>query len=221
MSTKRQPAGVATGGQFAPNARDEGDVALEALAPPRPRVVAAEDVWPDELEAFYDNAANDPQVQCYIYGYSQEANASPDTRYAVAYDGTVLGAIHLEPLRSKPPLADSKLQGAASFVITVVVADHARGEGVGQRLVEATLADTESLTGGDGAGPPERIVFIAEIDDNNYDSQVLFERNGFRPRNESRGMSTFVRVLERTARTEVHEHEASATGNPDRRPVRP
>ncbi len=82
--------------------------------------------------------------------------------------GDVIGYVYAR----LEPLSWMELRGPAGFVHDVVVAEHARGTGLGTRLLEAAAAWLEER------GAPRIMLWTAE---RNPAARRLFERLGFRP----------------------------------------
>ncbi len=82
-------------------------------------------------------------------------------------DAEILGYVYA----ALEPMSWMELRGPAGFLHDVVVAERARGRGVGARLVEEAAAWLESH------GAPRLILWTAE---KNTTAQRLFERLGFR-----------------------------------------
>src|SRR5512140_1518885 len=84
------------------------------------------------------------------------------------WDGEVLGYAYAR----LEPMSWMELRGPAGFLHDVVVAEHARGQGLAGRLIEAAATRLEDL------GAPRSMLWTAE---KNAVARRLFERLGFRP----------------------------------------
>lgn len=105
-------------------------------------------------------------------GYASFLASQLDTDDALVMVAEREGAIIGYVFAGVEPLSWKELRGPAGFVHDLLVVDEARGQGVGERLLEAAVAWLTER------GVPRVMLWSAAP---NTGAQRLFERHGFRP----------------------------------------